>query len=66
MPIALIPLCAYVTYVKGTPIGIEFVDSTSIKVCHNLRIEYHKTFDGIAQRRCGTMGGSRVLNYTLL
>tara|TARA_B110000902_G_C14222889_1_gene555870 strand:+ start:343 stop:891 length:549 start_codon:yes stop_codon:yes gene_type:complete len=29
--------------------------STSIKVCHNLRIPQHKTFAGIAQRGKGTM-----------
>lgn len=56
MPKALTPLCAYFTHIKGKPTGISFVDSTSIKVCHNLRIERHKTFAGIAQRGRGTMG----------
>jgi hypothetical protein len=56
MPKALTPLCAYFTHVKGKPTGISFVDSTSIKVCHNLRIERHKTFSGIAKRGRGTMG----------
>ncbi len=56
MPKALTPLCAYFTHVKGKPTGISFVDSTSIKVCHNLRIERHKTFAGIAKRGKGTMG----------
>jgi len=41
---------------KGESTGIEFIDSTSIKVCHNLRIPRHKTFSGIAQRGKGTMG----------
>jgi hypothetical protein len=41
---------------KGEPTGIEFIDSTSIKVCHNLRIPRHKTFCGIAERGKGTMG----------
>lgn len=53
---ALTPLCAYFTHIKGKPTGISFVDSTSIKVCHNLRIERHKTFSGIAKRGKGTMG----------
>lgn len=56
MPKALTPLCAYFTHIKGKPTGISFVDSTSIKVCHNLRIERHKTFAGIAKRGKGTMG----------
>ncbi len=56
MPKALMPLCAYFTHIKGKPTGISFVDSTSIKVCHNLRIERHKTFAGIAKRGRGTMG----------
>ncbi|ORU95050.1 MAG: transposase [Cycloclasticus sp. symbiont of Bathymodiolus heckerae] len=56
MPKALTPLCAYFTHIKGKPTGISFVDATSIKVCHNLRIERHKTFAGIAKRGKGTMG----------
>ena len=56
MPRALTPLCAYFTHIKGKPTGLEFVDSTSLKVCHNLRIERHKVFNGIAQRGRGTMG----------
>ena len=56
MPKALTPLCAYFTHIKGKPTGISFVDSTSIKVCHNLRIERHKTFAGLAKRGKGTMG----------
>lgn len=56
MPKALTPLCAYFTHIKGKPTGISFVDSTCIKVCHNLRIERHKTFAGIAKRGRGTMG----------
>ncbi|BBR38376.1 transposase [Aeromonas veronii] len=56
MPSVLVPLCAYFTQLKATPTGIEFVDSTSIKVCHNLRIPRHKVFDGVAKRGKGTMG----------
>ena len=56
MPSALVPLCAYFTHIKGKPTGIEFVDSTTLKVCHNLRIPRHKVFDGIAKRGRGTMG----------
>jgi hypothetical protein len=49
-------MCAYFTSLKGKTTGIEFIDSTSIKVCHNIRITRHKTFDGIAQRVKDTMG----------
>ncbi|WP_435273829.1 IS982 family transposase [Psychrobium sp. nBUS_13] len=56
MPTTLVPLCSYFSAIKGQPTGLEFIDSTSIKVCHNLRIPRHKTFDGIAKRGKGTMG----------
>ncbi len=56
MPKAVVPLSAYFTTLKGEATGIEFIDSTSIKVCHNLRIPRHKTFSGIAERGKGTMG----------
>ena len=56
MPRAVVPMCAYFSTLKGKPTGIEFIDSTSLKVCHNIRIPRHKTFDGIAKRGKGTMG----------
>jgi hypothetical protein len=49
-------MCAYFISLKGKPKGIEFIDSTSLKVCHNIRIPRHKTFDGIAQRGKGNVG----------
>lgn len=56
MPKAIVPLSSYFCTLKGEATGIEFIDSTSIKVCHNLRIPRHKTFLGIAERGKGTMG----------
>lgn len=56
MPQALVPLCSFFTTVKGKPTGIEFIDSTSLSVCHNLRIPRHKTFEGMARRGKTTMG----------
>lgn len=53
MPSVLIPLSSFFTHVKGEPTGIEFIDSTSIKVCHNLRIPRHKVFKGTAARGKG-------------
>jgi len=56
MPSVLVPLSSFFTHVKGEPTEIEFIDSTSIKVCHNLRIPRHKVFKGTAARGKGTMG----------
>lgn len=42
--------------IKGEPTGIAFIDSKSIKVCHNLRIPRHKVFKGTAARSKGTLG----------
>jgi hypothetical protein len=48
MPNMIVFMCAYFTSLKGKPTGSEFIDSSSIKVCHNIRIPQHKTFNGIA------------------
>ena len=56
MPSVIGPMCAYFSSLKGKPTGFEFIDSTALKVCHNIRIPRHKTFEGIAQRGKGTMG----------
>lgn len=40
----------------GTCTGISFIDSTSIKVCKNQRIYWHKTFKEVAQRGKTSMG----------
>ena len=50
MPAALVPLCGYLQTRKGRCSGISFVDSTSLKVCHNRRIHSHKVFRGCARR----------------
>jgi len=50
MPSALVPLCGYLQTRKGQCSGISFIDSTSLKVCHNRRIHSHKVFVGCAQR----------------
>jgi transposase len=49
-PSVLFPLCAYLRACFGRCSGISFVDSTSLKVCHNRRIKGHKVFDGFAAR----------------
>jgi transposase len=50
IPSTLIPLCVYLQHCFGNCTGIGFVDSTSLKVCHNRRIKRHKVFDGLASR----------------
>jgi hypothetical protein len=50
MPSALVPLCGYLQSRKGDCSGISFIDSTSLKVCHNRRIHSHKVFEGCARR----------------
>jgi hypothetical protein len=47
---ALAPLCGYLQSRKGRCSGISFIDSTSLKVCHNRRIHSHKVFAGCARR----------------
>ena len=56
MPYSLIPLCAYLQSRRGKNTGINFIDSTPIKVCCNIRITRNKVFKGIATRGKGSMG----------
>lgn len=49
-PSTLIPLMAYLRSRLGKSTGIGFIDSTSIKVCHNRRIKQHRVFKEIAKR----------------
>ncbi|MBF2089867.1 MAG: IS982 family transposase [Synechococcales cyanobacterium K44_A2020_017] len=48
IPSTLIPLCAYLRHCFGSCTGISFIDSTSLKVCHNRRISAHKVFKPLA------------------
>jgi hypothetical protein len=50
MPMALLPLCAYLQTRKGQTAGIAFIDSLPIAVCHNRRIRSHKVFAHLAER----------------
>ena len=49
-PSTLIPLMAYLRSHLGSSTGIGFIDSTSLKVCHNRRIKQHKVFKAISRR----------------
>jgi transposase len=50
MPSVLLPLCAYLKRCFGACSGISFIDSTSLKVCHNRRIHQHRVFQDLAAR----------------
>jgi len=50
MPGVLLVLCAYLQNRFGRCIGIAFVDSTPLAVCHNRRISRHKVFKDLAAR----------------
>lgn len=50
VPSALLPLCVYLHHCFGDCSGISFIDSTSVKVCHNRRISRHRVFAGLAAR----------------
>jgi len=50
MPSVLLPLCAYLNFCFGRCTGISYLDSTSLKVCHNRRIPQHKVFARLAAR----------------
>lgn len=52
-----VPLFAYLhARCLGACAGISFVDSTSLRVCHNRRIERHRVFKDCVQRGKTTMG----------
>ncbi len=55
-PSMLIPLMAYLRSQLKRSTGIGFIDSTSLKVCHNRRISSHKVFAGIAKRGKTSVG----------
>ena len=46
----LLPLAAFLHTRFGSCTGVSFIDSTSIKVCHNLRIKSNKVFRELAKR----------------
>lgn len=50
IPSTLLPLCVYLKHCFGQCSGISFIDSTSLKVCHNRRISQHRVFKDIAAR----------------
>lgn len=55
--LVLLRLFNYLTYLnRRNSIGIEYIDSTKIGVCHNKRIRSNKVFSGVAEIGKSTMG----------
>ncbi|MBD1821130.1 IS982 family transposase [Cyanobacteria bacterium FACHB-DQ100] len=50
IPGTLVPMCAYLRSCFGSCSGISFMDSTSLSVCHNRRIERNQVFENVAAR----------------
>lgn len=52
-----IPFMLFVkTHCMGKCTGINYIDSTPLRVCHNKRINQHKVFNGIAERGKCSLG----------
>lgn len=56
MPYCLIPMTSFLQSKMGNVTGISFIDSTPIKVCHNIRINRNRVFKNIATRGKSSMG----------
>ena len=52
----LLALTGYLSTRLGKSSGIAFIDSTSIAVCQNRRIQSHRVFSGIAERAKNSIG----------
>lgn len=51
----LYPLTCFMQTRCGQSKGIAFIDATPLRVCQNIRIPRHQTFEGVAQRgKCST------------
>ena len=50
----------------GKCMGISFVDSTMISVCHNMRRKFNKVFDELTKNGKGTMGWCHGFKLHLL
>lgn len=50
IPYAAMPLLILLSKMSGEKTGRYIIDSTKLEVCHNLRIQRHKVFQGLAKR----------------
>jgi Transposase DDE domain len=56
VPEALLALVGFLHTRKGRCTGVSFIDSTPLRVCHNLRIHSHRVMAGLAQRGKTSVG----------
>jgi hypothetical protein len=56
MPRTLLPMATFLNSTFGKCSGISVIDSTSINVCHNRRIQRNRVFKELAERGKSTMG----------
>lgn len=56
MEYALMPLTIFLYGIKGKDTGVNYVDSTTLKVCHSKREKSNKVFDGFAAKGKNSMG----------
>jgi len=56
MPYVTVPLIVFIHTCKGHCYGISFIDSTTLDVCDNHRINQHKVFKNIVQRGKSSIG----------
>jgi hypothetical protein len=56
IPYCLMPLAHFSRFKMGKSTGISFIDSTSIRVCKNIRIPRNNVFKNIASRGKTSMG----------
>jgi hypothetical protein len=56
MPRFLVPLAIYLHTQLGQCTGVSFIDSTSLVVCHNARIQQHRVFRVDARRGKTSVG----------
>jgi Transposase DDE domain len=52
----LLAWCAYLPTRQGQAPGIPFIDSLSVRLCHNRGIYSHQVFAGLAQRGKSSRG----------
>ena len=53
----IVPVTVYLMKFKvGKCSGLNFIDSTTVDVCHNRRIYSHKVFEGLAQKGKSSTG----------
>lgn len=56
LPRIIVPITLFLSSKMGRKTGIYYIDSTPLPVCHNLRINKHRVFKGLASRGKSSTG----------